>query len=104
MLFGSRGGLVKSYDRNTESVTDILQVTDSDDEIMKGLYKLDRLVIVKGLYKLDMLVIVKGLYKLDIPVIVRGLYKLDSLVNTIECVVYFCVVVHACYILRCNSL
>ena len=92
MLFGSRGGLVKSYDRNTESVTDILQVTDSDDEIMKGLYKLDRLVIVKGLYKLD------------IPVIVRGLYKLDSLVNTIECVVYFCVVVHACYILCCNSL
>lgn len=92
MLFGSRGGLVKSYDRNTESVTDILQVTDSDDEIMKGLYKLDRLVIVKGLYKLDVLVIV------------RGLYKLDSLVNTIECVVYFCVVVHACYILCCNSL
>lgn len=92
MLFGSRGGLVKSYDRNTESVTDILQVTDSDDEIMKGLYKLDRLVIVKGLYKLDVLVIV------------RGLYKLDSLVNTIECVVYFCVVEHACYIFRCNSL
>ncbi|XP_067943636.1 WD repeat-containing protein 74-like isoform X2 [Watersipora subatra] len=40
ILFGTRGGLVRKYNRHKQSVEDILQVTDND-EVIKGLYKLD---------------------------------------------------------------
>lgn len=46
LLFGTRGGMVRSYTRDTGATTDLLQVTDNNDDVLKGLFKLDRSVIL----------------------------------------------------------
>lgn len=42
ILYGTRGGMVKSYSTLTHTDTDVLQVTDGDEQILKGLFKLDK--------------------------------------------------------------
>lgn len=42
ILYGTRGGMVKSYSTETHTDTDVLQVTDGDEQILKGLFKLDK--------------------------------------------------------------
>ena len=42
ILYATRGGLVKSYSTVDHSVSDILQATDNDNQVIKGLFKMDR--------------------------------------------------------------
>lgn len=41
LLFGARGGMVRSYCRDARVTTDLLQVTEETDDVLKGLFKLE---------------------------------------------------------------
>jgi len=41
IVYGTRAGLVRTFSLDDHTTTDTLQATDNDDEILKGLFKLD---------------------------------------------------------------